>query len=593
MIEAVFFGSRWRYVWQRIRFVLLQKTVQVGVRYVEWLSFRKLIGPQSAFYYLLVRHLFEFVVRYRWGSLEGMRQELRALYRDHRHAPLVERIRREWSNAFVSGGGALVFGGAVVAFTSVAGHESPVPLLISISAARFVSDFIQRTLRSFIYVTGRVYRPLWTMSGLDLFHGGILYFYARNHGLEGVLIVTLVDAVIRTAVGWKILLANYQRSRLPRLVAPRWRWTRLRPSLETIRSGFTLPWIEGAFLIAGLVGFNAFKEWDEFGGHTLWLYLMTPMWFSAIGFYMLYYVDFLKFGSRLFRRARSVLFLDSIRALLVFAVFSAMVAFALDSVQEEPIGWMTLPGVMLPVFAWGFYGCSLALAFIQGRRESVMVLGVLTGVAVAWAWDYLSLGVLLIGAPLLAGFLGILLSVRENPRSGPGARCSPFAFLHLIESGLSGQAAVQGVLLDRSNLGFSVPLTFSRLEAVLPVGSRYALFGRSHLWWWMPGAEPFTRPELFGIFGAHWNQVLEGVPEVPERKGVETRPWTPGERLNLKEMGFESGDLRTLWREVRSSVEGGGMKRSLKGWRYQPVFKEGVWTGGSFVRSLPGPHTSS
>ena len=585
MIEALFFGSKYRYAWHRVRFVILQQTVQIGVRYLEWISFKRLIGAESAFFYILVRHLFEFLVRYRWASLENMRQELQTAYRAHQDSAVSGILRREWSNAFFRGGGAAVIGAVIAGFAARAGHASPIPLLIAICGVRFASDVMQRTLRSFIYVTGRVYRPIWTMSGLDILHGGLLYWIGRKHGVAGVLGVTFLDAALRTGIGWKVLFDNYRRSRFPRLSAPRWRWLELRPSLPAFRAGIALPGIEAAFLVAGVAGFSAFKEWDEFGEYTQWLYLITPLWFSAIGFYMIYYVDFLKFRGRVFRGIRSVLFFDSIRALGLYSLFAGGMAAVLDQAgSDEPIGRVTFPCAALLVFSWGFFGCSLARAFVQGRRESLILISILTAVAATCAWDPVSLGAFLIGAPLLSGLIGILLSNPRDQTASGSSRCSPFAFLHRIKEGAASSGAVQGILLDRSNLGFSVALSFARLEAVLPPGSAYALFGRSHLWWHMPDSLPFSAPELFGIFGANWTRELGGAPEVPPAPVERVSLWSPGDRLDFEGMGLREQDLRTLWRSVRSSVEGGGMKQGLRGWRYRPDFTDGVWTGGRFVR---------
>ena len=585
MIDLLLRGSRFSYVWHRLRFVLLQKAIQIGVRYLEWLSFRRLIGQESAFYYLLCRHVFEFVLRYRWSSLEDLRQELQVLVQAPSSPTLAHRIRQEWSQGFFASLGSAVFGIFAVMFTAYAGHASPIPVLVAFLAVRFVSDFFQRTLRSFIYASSRVYRPLWSMSGLDLLHGGLVYLLAKNYGVPGVLWASAVDGVLRMGVSWSLLISAYDRTGLPRLGRPRLRWARFRFDHSKIRAGYTLPVIEATFLVASMVAFNAFQEWDEFKEYTLWLYLISPLWFSAIGFYMVYYVDFLKFRALVFRRVRAILFLDSLRALAVFSIFSGLIAGALDRwVSDASLGSIVFFGVPALIFAWGFYGCSLTLAFVQGRRESLVLIALLTGSGVAYSWDYESLGFFLIGGPLIAGFLSILLQTWELPMKRQSMRCSSYAFRHWIEHAGRSKGVIQGLLLDRSILGFSMPLALARLEAALPPGSRYALIGRSHLFWWKPEGAVFTKPELFELFGSHWRCVETEVPEFPVDLQGEVRSWRLGQAVDPGTMGLDESDYRRLWGIMRGKIEGSAARSSVKGWRFDPHFERGVWTGGRFVR---------
>jgi hypothetical protein len=391
-------------------------------------------------------------------------------------------------------------------------------------------------------------------------------------------------------VSWWVLLQAYERTGLPRLARPKLRFVKFRIDLSKIRAGLTLPVIEATFLVASIIGFNAFKEWDEFSEYTFWLYLMSPLWFSAIGFYMVYYVDFLKFRAWVFRAVRKVLFLDSLRALGLFSILSGLVASGLDQkVSEDPIGWPVLAIVPAVIFAWGFFGCSLTLAFVQGRRESLILLAILTGFGVAYSWDYPSLGFFVIGGPMLAGFGAILLQARELPMKRQGMRCSPYAFRHWLEMKASSNGVLQGILLDRSTLGFSMTLAFARLEEALPPGSRYALIGRSHLFWWKPNGCPFTKPEIFELFGAHWRQVQSELPEVRGEVLGEVRTWRIGEAVDSGSLGLDEADYRRLWGLMRGKVEGRAARSSVKGWRFDPTFERGVWTGGRFVRILSHP----
>ena len=85
MEKLILLSKFYSYCIHRLRYVLLQRGLLLFTRYAEWESFQNLIPARYAFLYLIFRYLIEFMVRYRWSSLEDLRGELSRLRHNRQH----------------------------------------------------------------------------------------------------------------------------------------------------------------------------------------------------------------------------------------------------------------------------------------------------------------------------------------------------------------------------------------------------------------------------------------------------------------------------------------------------------------------------
>ena len=588
MEELILLASPIRHVWRRLRFVALQRVISVGLRWIEWESFKSLIPANYAFTYLLIRYALEYLLRFRWSALEDLRGELSRLLQIRQHRLIRGLIEEEWQKAWFSIPLLLALGISGLGFL----WKEELPFLpwclTALLFLRFASDWILRTLQSFVYAESRVARPFWSISGFDVLHGVLLLLLSRRFGMPGVLAASGIETGLRIGITFFLTLKTYGRSSLPPLPRPRLRFPRYRVHLRPILTGLTLPMIELSFLFSTVVYYNAFRDFDPDQEYQKLLYLISPLLNSATGFYFLYYVDFLKHSRRVFSKIYSMILKDAFRALFAYAILCFGIAMIADwKASFSPVG--AVPLLFLPsfIFSWGSFFLASVAAFIRGSRIGLMLLALPVGVGVTASWDFESLAALSVGVPLLgAGFA--LLLLRKNPGSDEVEWTALEHLRDWIENGSGGSGTLQGVLLESHSLGFAFHDAIERLIRHLPRGSRISLAGSHSLYWWIPGSARLGPLQLLEIFGPYWRKEITTLPAPQSRVHLrDAESWKIGESIAPMTLGLirnhgPSG-LSRAWSQVKKRANGRPVHHSRLKLRFHPEFSGGVFTGGIFT----------
>jgi|GEM_PF-3806840 len=580
MESLLLFAKPFHYVYRRLRFVSLQRVMMILVRYAEWVSFENLISHRFALAYLIFRYLLEFLNRYRWSTLEGLRAELSRLRANREHRLYHEALRDAWIRAW--SGLAILFPLlTLLTFLGIRtlstryGINLPVPALaiIAMGLINLSCDWILKTLQSFLFSVTRTQRPFWSMTGLDLLHAALLFFVARNHGAAGIVLTFVLNTALRIWLSARFTLKTMAAVGIPRLPIPKPSPFQLRFSGEGIKSGLVIPALELPFFLSVLFYHLAIKNWDPLGEHLFFLFIVSPLYLTASGVAYLYYVDFLKFRDRVYQRVFDLVLWDALRALATYTILMSLLGAGVYFYFGAPgidRGDFAFAGLMM--LSWGVYFLGTLAAFIKGARASLIALGLLCAFLISASWDAQSLFLLSALVPAGFGILGIFLSRKDRIRP-----VSQWVSRELIPD----QAKIQGVLLSTGNLGFSLSEANQELFSALPPGSLVGFHDRRSLVWSTPEGSKLDRRELLRIFGVYWDQELES------RKELQTAPppphavlWRLGEALPAELRFLDSPSQKRLLALMKQKVRGRGKPSRSVGIGFRPVFEDGVWVGG-------------
>jgi hypothetical protein len=196
----ILLGSPFSYVFRRLRFVGLQRISMIFVRYAEWVSFENLISHRFAFAYLIFRYVLEFLTRYRWSTLEDLRNELSRLRSNREHRRFQETIREAWIRAW-SGLWVLIPLSILLTVLGIRFSAPTLPgaalIIVAMGILSLCCDWILKLLQSILFSVTRTQRPSWSMTGLDVLHAVLLLTLARNHGILGIGLVFFLNTALR------------------------------------------------------------------------------------------------------------------------------------------------------------------------------------------------------------------------------------------------------------------------------------------------------------------------------------------------------------------------------------------------------------
>jgi hypothetical protein len=572
----ILFANPIAYVLRRIRFVALQRIFMILVRYAEWLSFENLISREFAFAYLLFRYLLEFLVRYRWSTLEDFRNELSRLRSNREHRRFHETIRESWIRAW---SGLWILLPASIALTLLGVRffapnlNTAALIIVAMCVLNLCCDWILKFLQSVLFSVTRTQRPFWSMTGIDILHAILLFTVARNHGILGIGIVFVLNTVLRIALSAFFTLKTSASVGIPALRIPPFRSFRLGLSFASIKTGLVIPALEFPFILIVLIYHLAIKRFDPEERLQFYFFIISPVFLAGSALGYLYYVDFLKFRDRVFERVFAILIRDSVRALFVYSLFSTLLgALVYRLTKSEGLAYQDFMIAGLILFSWGIYFIGSLAAFVRGMRIPLMFLGILCTVLITVSWDAWSLVYLSILVPASLGMGAIYFSRSSRLTSG-----SQWVARALIPE----SAKVQGVLLSQGSLGFSLSDASQDLFSSLPEGSLVGFHNRRTLIWSSPDDIKLTPRELLEIFGVYWDQELHSrtkFPEPPIPEGAIL--WKLGEPLPTSLRSMDSSEKKRLFSFMKQKVRGRGQPSRAVGVGFRPVFENGIWVGG-------------
>jgi hypothetical protein len=191
---------------------------------------------------------------------------------------------------------------------------------------------------------------------------------------------------------------------------------------------------------------------------------------------------------------------------------------------------------------------------------------------VTLAWNEKTLIILSLTIPLIAGWTALSLSRRKNPYRGKEWVAGPL---------LPESTGLQGVVLDRSALGFSLSNATQDLFDHLSEGSRIGFHDRRTLIWSSPEGTRLSPPDLLKIFGVNWES------EIDSRSPLRIQPlpegallWKLGSPLPKPIGKPDARDQKRLWSLMKQKVRGRGRPHRAPTIGFRPVFENGIWTGG-------------
>jgi hypothetical protein len=572
----ILFANPFAYVFRRIRFVALQRVFMILVRYAEWLSFENLISREFAFSYLIFRYVLEFLVRYRWSTLEDFRNELSRLRSNREHRRFHETIRESWIRAW-SGLWILLPASIVLTFLGVhffAPNLPPVAfIIIGMGVLNLCCDWILKFLQSVLFSVTRTQRPFWSMTGIDILHAILLFTVARNHGTLGIGIVFVLNTVLRISLSAFFTLKTSASVGIPSLRIPPLHSFQVRLNLPEIKTGLVIPALEFPFILLVLIYHLAMKRFDPEERLQFFFFIISPVFLAGSTLGYLYYVDFLKFRDRVFDRVFSILLRDSIRALLTYSLFSTLLAalvYRLTKSDGLSVRDFLCAGLVL--FSWGVYFIGSLSAFVRGVRIPLMISGILCTLLITASWDGASLLYLSVLIPTLLGLAAILIS--RNPRLNPRSQWVARALI-------PDSTSIQGVELSRGALGFSLSDATEDLFSKLPDGSLVGFHDRRRIIWSTPDTKRLSSRVLLDIFGVYWDEELHSRTKFPESPLPEgALLWKLGEPLPKEFQILDPSEKKRFFSIMKQKVRGRGRPLRSVPLGFRPIFENGIWVGG-------------
>ncbi len=588
MERLILLSRSFSYCMHRLRYVLLQRGLLLLTRYAEWESFQNLIPARHAFLYLIFRYLTEFMVRYRWSSLEDLRAELSRLRHNRQHKEFRRSIHAAWRSAWR---GLLLLIlvfliGCGLATRFLAEPLSPILILIlMLGVIGVFCEWLLKTLQSFLFSVSRTRRPFWSLSGLDLLHAILLLTVAQKYGMPGIAFVFFVNTALRISLSTHFTLKTCAIAGIPSLGIPGnlFRGFRIPSRRElafSLKSGLTLPLIELPFFFSILFYHLALTQWDVDEEYQALAFILSPLYLSASSIAYLYYVDFLKYKHRVFQRVYRMLSSDALRALFSYGLFITLLSW-LAARFTDP-GILDPADLLIPLMiflSWGIYFIGTLCAFIRGARWSLLALGLLALISLGVSWDLPSLIAFSLAGPALLGGIALWISSGLEKLQG-----SQWVSKELIPE----HSGIQGVELTRGVLGFSLSNSAEALFSALPAGSLVGLENRRHMIWTTPDQSRLHPRDLLEIFGVYWEKELHlRGKSIDHPLPAGALRWDLGSPLPSTLGPMDSRSLQRLFSAMKQKARGRNHSGRFVPIGFRPIFKDGVWVGGYVWRKFP------
>lgn len=409
-LEDVLVGIRpERYIWHRSRYVLLRALLRTGLRIVELALFASAIPFELLSSVFVVRSCLLVTEGLWWGALEPLRNDTRALAGEGRTGQASVLIRQWLLLSVVVGAVGLVLASSWVRFgPSVYRTFSVVDAYLLCCALRWAFDLWTMTYQAGVNGVWRVYRPLWSLTLVDVADVVVLGLAFWWLGVWGLGPALALVGMLRAVVSWRFTRRVYLQLALNlggRRAWLRAKKTALWPIPRSVRFAFAnIVGEVDSLLVLGLLAAPGNPE----GALLLaaLFHVLTPLQSAASSAPRLFYFDFKRlqaWGSPLLLR-RFEAFLE--RAMwwtplpIGLATLAILAAFwrgsygwlALElccfAVVRSRLAWIHVRAYALAdhTFLWRLFCGMLAVAALTpfvAHLEPEVALGLVTGLSAA------------------------------------------------------------------------------------------------------------------------------------------------------------------------------------------------------------------
>lgn len=169
-IEEALLGGRFvRYAAYRLRFFAARTAVAAALQAARiFVAFR--VFTAREFQLILAAEAAALLAAsFWWGFLEPMREDVREAFAAGKPHRAEERIGRSLGQAIRLGGLAAGIGALFTLGRALLGHGfGPLDLFVLAIALRLAADLVLRCYHSGVFAVRRVYRPFWSLAGLEV-----------------------------------------------------------------------------------------------------------------------------------------------------------------------------------------------------------------------------------------------------------------------------------------------------------------------------------------------------------------------------------------------------------------------------------------
>ncbi len=214
-IEEALLGGRFpAYAAYRLRFFGLRTAVSAVLHAVRILLAFRFFAPKTFTVILLVEAAASLGASFWWGSLEVLREKVRDLRRDGRPQDAAGEIAPWLYRSIRLAAAALALSALWIpaAFLGQSGEFTAADFFIVTIFVRLGLDLVTRCYHSGIYAIRRVYRPLWSLIGVEIIgFGGVLAGWPLV-GPWALPAASLVSAVLSNALTLVFTQRAYRHS---------------------------------------------------------------------------------------------------------------------------------------------------------------------------------------------------------------------------------------------------------------------------------------------------------------------------------------------------------------------------------------------
>jgi hypothetical protein len=217
LLEALLLGRGVAYARYRLGAVFLRLLLRTALHTFELLFLAQVLPAEYLAPLLTYRALTGFIAGLHWGASEGLRARVRQAMRARNRAA-ARRAIEGWLIA-VACLGALPI--ALLALRVAPDLFGPLPEGLSLFDAyglacfvRLACDAYARTYHAGIFALRRVYRPLWSLLGVDVLELGLIWAAFERYGAWSIPIAIALAGALDAALTIRYATRAYRRQRL-------------------------------------------------------------------------------------------------------------------------------------------------------------------------------------------------------------------------------------------------------------------------------------------------------------------------------------------------------------------------------------------
>jgi hypothetical protein len=428
-LEEALLGNRfWAYAWYRLRYFFARYVVASLTHALTVLLLYRFFD-ESEFVAVLVAYAGASIVSsFWWGALEGMRAEVRRLYR-RRSPHLIPKTVGRWLSFSLQLTLLAVVGTLlVVVLVAVDGTLGPADLYVVAILLGLSLQFFTRAYHSGIYAIRRIYRPLPAIIGVEVIGLTVALVLVPALGVWALPIGALTAVLTVTGLSLYFTSRAYWFLGLSPRPFVSWRSKRLVPRTalhDVFGGGFSYALASLDSLLVLVLYSTSPSSAAETGLFALF-FLLAPTVRACAEWAQLMYFDYKKLEVQVFRNLRRRFERDVTRLAVVLGLAFAGIAVGVGAIvyrgSIEGLAWALVPffvavsllaAVQMAAFAKRAY-------FTLAANAGACLIGY---VAVGIAVDDELTTVLLLAGVSFAGFLTLRL---RSERFESGSEALPW-----------------------------------------------------------------------------------------------------------------------------------------------------------------------